>query len=105
MKDYSHNYQEAGGQCDFSSYYVAQYERAIFKLSLKKNMVFSQDNLVTDTSFNVFNVILCRNVMIYFNQKLQERVRSLFEQSLCMFGILGLGNAESLKLRPAGAAT
>lgn len=68
-------------------------------------MVFSQHNRVTDASFNEFNVILCRNVMIYFNQKLQERVRSLFEQSLCMFRILGLGNAESLKLRPAGAAT
>jgi chemotaxis protein methyltransferase CheR len=65
-------------------------------------MVFAHHNLATDTSFNKFNVILCRNVMIYFNLHLQERVHKLFYENLGMFGILGLGDQESLSFTPYG---
>lgn len=97
MKEYTVNYQRSGGRRDFSEYYSARYERAIFKASLKRNMIFAQHNLATDSSFNEFNVILCRNVMIYFNQDLQDRVFRVFHDSLCPFGILALGNKESLR--------
>ncbi len=100
MQDYTHLYLKAGGKKSFSEYYVAAYENAIFRSSLKENIVFSQHNLVTDGSFNEFNVIFCRNVLIYFNQTLQERVHNLLYESLCTFGVLGLGNQESLKFTP-----
>ncbi len=96
MQDYTHNYQQAGGNRSFSEYYTAGYEHAIFSSSLKLNLVFSQHNLVGDSAFNTFNVILCRNVLIYFNKTLQEQVQSLFYKSLIRFGILGLGRQESL---------
>jgi len=96
MKQYTANYQQAGGLGDFSNYYTARYDSAIFKNDLKQNIVFSQHNLVTDGSFNEFNLILCRNVMIYFNKNLQDRVLTLFHDSLCTFGVLALGRRETL---------
>lgn len=96
MKRYTENYQKAGGRADFSSYYIAKYEHVIFDQSLCKNVIFSPHNLVTDKSFNEFQMIICRNVLIYFNQSLQNRVLNLFYSSLCPFGFLGLGNKESL---------
>ncbi len=96
MRTYTLNYQAAGGCGDFSSYYTARYESAIFKQSLKRNIVFATHNLVSDTSFNEFNLILCRNVMIYFARPLQERVFALLHKSLARFGVLGLGKKESL---------
>jgi len=96
MKSYTTNYIKAGGQYDFSKYYVAQYNAALFDRSLRNNIVFAPHNLATDQSFNEFQLILCRNVLIYFNQELQNRVMNLFYDSLCTFGILGLGNKESL---------
>ena len=77
-----------------------RYGNAIFRASLRENLVFSQHNLAMDGSFNEFNMILCRNVMIYFTQALQHRVHELFSQSLAMFGILGLGSKESLRFTP-----
>ena len=68
--------------------------------SLRQNIIFSQHNLVTDRSFNEFNVILCRNVLIYFNQTLQNRVHDLFYESLCKFGVLGLGHKETINCTP-----
>ena len=97
MQEYTQNYLRAGGTRSFSDYYVAKYDAAIFSSSLSRNVVFSQHNLVTDRSFAEFNVILCRNVMIYFDRKLQDRVHSLFYESLVPFGFLGLGSKESLK--------
>ncbi len=97
MQEYTQNYLQAGGKKSFSEYYTAAYDGAIFRSSLKENIVFSQHNLVTDNSFNEFNVIFCRNVLIYFNKPLQERVHNLFYDSLSRFGILGLGRQESLK--------
>jgi chemotaxis protein methyltransferase CheR len=103
MRDYTTNYQQAGGANEFSDYYTAQYDSVIFSSSLKNNMVFSEHNLATDGSFNEFQVILCRNVMIYFNKDLQARVHNLLYDSLSMFGVFGLGNKESLKFTPRAA--
>jgi len=97
MQENTSNYIAAGGSGTFSEYYTARYDYAIFRPSLRENVVFAQHNLVTDSSFNHFNVIFCRNVLIYFNNTLQERVQSLFLNSLEMFGILGLGKKESLR--------
>ncbi|MBD2000503.1 protein-glutamate O-methyltransferase CheR [Oculatella sp. FACHB-28] len=100
MQEYTQLYLKAGGKRSFSEYYTAAYDSAIFRTSLKENIVFSQHNLATDSSFNEFNVILCRNVLIYFNKALQKRVYELFHASLCPFGILGLGRQETLKFTP-----
>lgn len=96
MKNYTTNYLKAGGKNSFSEYYIAKYNSALFDKSLKQNMVFASHNLATDNSFNEFHLILCRNVLIYFNQQLQNKVINLFYDSLCPFGFLGLGNKESL---------
>ncbi|MEA5504198.1 protein-glutamate O-methyltransferase CheR [Halotia wernerae UHCC 0503] len=100
MQEYTQLYLRAGGQKSFSEYYTAAYDNAIFRASLRENVIFAQHNLATDSSFNEFNVILCRNVLIYFNQILQKRVHTLFYNSLCTFGILGLGRQESIRFTP-----
>jgi chemotaxis protein methyltransferase CheR len=100
MQEYTQNYLRAGGTRSFSEYYTAAYDGALFLPALRENVVFAQHNLVTDRSFSEFNVILCRNVMIYFDRSLQTRVQELFYESLPMYGILGLGSKESLKLSP-----
>lgn len=100
MQEYSADYLKSGGEGTFSEYYTARYDSAVFRASLKESMVFAQHNLATEDSFNEFNefnVIISRNVMIYFNKELQSRVHKLFYESLCNFGILGLGSKESLK--------
>ncbi|GAP95879.1 CheR family methyltransferase [Leptolyngbya sp. NIES-2104] len=97
MQEYTQQYLKAGGKKSFSEYYTAAYENAIFRSSLRDNILFSQHNLVTDGSFNEFNVIICRNVLIYFDRTLQDRVHDLFYQSLCPFGILALGRQETLR--------
>jgi chemotaxis protein methyltransferase CheR len=97
MKAYTANYIQAGGTSAFSEYYTAQYDSAIFRPWLRKNLVFAQHNLAMDTSFNELHVIICRNVMIYFNRTLQNRVVDLFSESLVRLGFLCLGNKESLK--------
>jgi chemotaxis protein methyltransferase CheR len=103
MRDYTANYHKAGGTNEFSDYYTAQYDSVIFSAALRNNVVFSEHNLATDGSFNEFQVILCRNVMIYFNKDLQARVHNLLYDSLSMFGVFGLGNKESLKFTPRAA--
>jgi chemotaxis protein methyltransferase CheR len=100
MKEYSENYLAAGGKGSLSDYYTAAYEKALFRKSLQENVVFAQHNLVTDGSFNEFQVILCRNVMIYFNKSLQDRVHSLLYGSLVRLGVLALGRKESLRFSP-----
>ena len=98
MQEYTENYIKAGGKRAFSEYYVAKYDGALFSPSLQRNVVFSQHNLVTDRSFAEFNVILCRNVLIYFDRTLQSRVHGLFYESLVHLGILCLGSKETLRL-------
>ena len=100
MQQYTKNYLAAGGKGSFSDYYTAKYDNAIFRPDLRKNVVFAQHNLASDQVFNEFNLILCRNVMIYFDKELQGRVYGLFHQSLCMFGFLGLGSKETMRFSP-----
>jgi chemotaxis protein methyltransferase CheR len=100
MQEYTQNYIRAGGARSFSEYYVARYERARFARELADGVVFAQHNLVSDATFNEFNVITCRNVMIYFAQPLQERVHGLFYDSLAMFGVLALGQKETIRFSP-----
>jgi len=96
MKKYTNNYMHAGGQKAFSDYYTVTDNRARFHPYLVRNVVFAQHNLVTDESFNEFHVILCRNVLIYFDKSLQQKVHHLFYRSLSMLGILGLGDKETI---------
>ena len=100
MREYTQNYIRAGGKHAFSEYYLAKYDGAQFQRSLVENVVFAQHNLVSDRSFNEFNVILCRNVMIYFDRALQDHVHRLFYESLANFGVLGLGAKESIRFSP-----
>jgi chemotaxis protein methyltransferase CheR len=100
MREYTENYIKAGGQRAFSEYYLAKYDGAQFQRSLVENVVFAQHNLVSDRSFNDFNVIVCRNVMIYFDRALQDRVHRLFYESLMTFGVLALGAKESIRFSP-----
>lgn len=97
MKQYSENYIISGGKNDFSSYYSANYNVAKFDDNLKSNMIFSTHNLVSDRSFNQFQLILCRNVLIYFDKELQAKVFTLFDQSLENLGFLALGTKETLR--------
>lgn len=96
MQGYTRNYLLAGGAQEFSAYYTTDNEFAYFHPSLRQNMMFFQHNLVTDRSFNEFHVIICRNVLIYFDPQLQAHVHRLFDGSLHETGILALGSKESL---------
>lgn len=100
IQEYSRNYIAAGGSQPFSSYYSAKYDHVVFDRTLRENMVFSPHNLVTDKSFSRFDIVLCRNVMIYFNQTLASQVHKLIYESLLPDGFLCLGNSESIKFTP-----
>jgi len=100
MKQYSENYIAAGGIKDFSSYYSANYSLAKFDNELKTKMIFSTHNLVSDHSFNEFQLILCRNVLIYFDRDLQFKVLQLFDNSLENLGYLALGTKETTDFSP-----
>ncbi|HKG07407.1 MAG TPA: protein-glutamate O-methyltransferase CheR [Pedobacter sp.] len=97
MKQYSENYQKTGTIHTLSDYYTAKYDAAKINHSLKKNVLFSVHNLASDSVFNEFQVISCRNVLIYFNADLQKRVIDLFYNSLANFGFLCLGSKETLR--------
>jgi chemotaxis protein methyltransferase CheR len=96
MGKYNSNYIDAGGQNNFKEYYGTNNGTITFDKSLRENVVFSPHNLAIDQSFNEFQMIICRNVLLYFNQHLQSKVINLFHESLCPFGFLGLGDKESL---------
>jgi chemotaxis protein methyltransferase CheR len=100
MRDNNANYRAAGGRGTFARFYKAVGDKAVFPPTLSRNVVFAQHNLVTDQSFNEFNLVLCRNVLIYFNRPLQERVHHLLYQSLGRFGFLGLGARENVRFTP-----
>lgn len=97
MKAYTHNYKKAGGQASFADYYTARYDHAIMENSLKGNIVFADHNLATDGVFGEMDLILCRNVLIYFTRDLQDRVFKLFRDSLYPGGFLCLGSKESIR--------
>lgn len=96
MREYTQNYIAAGGSRAFSEYYETGSDTATFAPALTENVIFAQHNLVQDSSFNEFNVITCRNVMIYFGKSLQDKVHQLFYGSLGTFGVLALGRKESI---------
>ena len=97
IKEYTQNYQKSGGKASFSDYYNARYESVILNESLKENIVFADHNLVTDGVFGEMNMVICRNVMIYFDKDLQDKVIKLFYDSLVSGGFLCLGSKESLR--------
>jgi chemotaxis protein methyltransferase CheR len=100
MQEYTQNYIRAGGTRAFSEYYVARYDGARFAGEIVDGVVFAQHNLASDAAFNEFELITCRNVMIYFAQPLQEHVHRLFYQSLAVFGVLALGQKETIRFSP-----
>jgi chemotaxis protein methyltransferase CheR len=100
MQNYAKNYIQSGGAKDFSEYYTADSENAVIRNTVKKNICFAQHNLVTDAVFNEFNLIFCRNVMIYFNHALQQETHQLLYKSLAPFCFLALGEKESLFFTP-----
>lgn len=97
MKEFTQNYLRYGGRCSFSDYYKVYGDRARFDPTLLANAVFAQHNLVSDSSFNEFNMIVCRNVMIYFDRSLQDKVHGLFYRSLTRSGVVALGHKESIR--------
>lgn len=104
LQQYTRNYQAAGGTAGFSQYYTAAYDAARFDRELVKRVTFADHSLATDHVFSETQLICCRNVLIYFNRKLQDRAIGLFAQSLCHRGFLGLGSKESLDFSIHGEA-
>jgi chemotaxis protein methyltransferase CheR len=97
MREYTEHYIQSGGRSSFSDYYKVYGDVVRFDPELVDKVVFAQHNLVSDGSFNEFNLIVCRNVMIYFDRTLQDQVHQLFYSSLVRFGVLALGHKESIK--------
>ncbi|MDY6950760.1 MAG: protein-glutamate O-methyltransferase CheR [Thermodesulfobacteriota bacterium] len=97
MRTFTKNYQRAGGRESFSNYYTANYNSAIMDRSLKEHVTFASHNLATDSGFGEMHLILCRNVLIYFDRELQDRVLCLFRDSLCDEGFLCLGTKETIE--------
>ncbi|MEW6020747.1 MAG: CheR family methyltransferase [Pseudomonadota bacterium] len=96
MRLFTENYQKSGGKRAFSDYYTAAYGGALFERMLIENVTFADHSLATDSVFSETHFVSCRNVMIYFNRRLQNRVLGLFHESLCHRGFLGLGSKESI---------
>ena len=96
MRLFTENYQKSGGKRAFSDYYTAAYGGALFERMLVENVTFADHSLATDSVFSETHFVSCRNVMIYFNRRLQNRVLGLFHESLCHRGFLGLGSKESI---------
>ncbi|HEY8357267.1 MAG TPA: protein-glutamate O-methyltransferase CheR [Ramlibacter sp.] len=96
MKTFTRNYQAAGGQRSFSDYYTAAYGGALFDKSLRDSITFADHSLATDSVFSETQLVSCRNVLIYFNRKLQDRALGLFHESLSHRGFLGIGSKETL---------
>ncbi|OHC62775.1 MAG: chemotaxis protein CheR [Rhodocyclales bacterium GWA2_65_20] len=103
MQRFTRNYQKSGGSVSFADYYTARYDRAILSAALKKDIVFAPHNLAIDGEFGEMNMVLCRNVMIYFKPPLKERCLQLFDSSLLAGGFLCLGLKESLEKKKIGA--
>lgn len=97
LDKYIKNYQEVGGENSFYDYFYIKDGYIIFNDLLKKNIVFTNHNLVEDNVFGEMNLVVCRNVLIYFKKNLQNKVLKLFEKSLSSRGFLILGDKESLK--------
>lgn len=103
VRGYTANYQKAGGSGSFSDYYTAAYGGALFDRTLRDNVTFADHSLSTDSVFSETQFISCRNVLIYFNKRLQDRALGLFHESLSHRGFLGLGSKEAIEFSPWGA--
>ncbi len=103
IQEYTANYQKAGGTESFGDYYTARYDSAIMEQSLREHLVFSDHNLVTDGVFGEMDLVICRNVLIYFGRALQNQVVELFRDSLREGGFLLIGSKESLRFMECGA--
>ncbi|XMB85771.1 protein-glutamate O-methyltransferase CheR [Mycoplasmatota bacterium WC44] len=97
VKKWTRSYQDSGGKESFSKYYTARYNSVIFDSELVKNVTFSEHNLVHDKSFMEVHLVICRNVLIYFNSDLQTEVIELFYDSIKPGGFLGLGDKENVR--------
>jgi chemotaxis protein methyltransferase CheR len=100
MAAFTENHQRSGAKCSLSEYYTAAYGSAVLDRTLRKQIVFSDHSLATDTVFAELQLVSCRNVLIYFDRPLQDRAVGLFKDSLCRRGFLGLGSKESLRFSP-----
>jgi chemotaxis protein methyltransferase CheR len=100
VQEYGENYILAGGSRSFSEYYVVRDEAAQFARELVGGVIFARHNLASDCAFDEFDLIMCRNVLIYFAHPLQERVHRLFYESLAPLGILALGQQETIRFSP-----
>ncbi|MGI4983977.1 MAG: CheR family methyltransferase [Janthinobacterium lividum] len=94
---FSKNYIAAGGKRSLSDYYHAAYGAATFSRALKRHVVFADHSLATDSVFSEVHLVSCRNVLIYFNEALQNRATGLFAEALVRRGFLGLGSKESMR--------
>lgn len=103
LRSYTENYQKAGGRRAFSDYYFAGYDHAVVERKLRQRIVFAEHSLTTDSAFSEVQFISCRNVLIYFNQSLQQQVKTLFADALSRRGLLGLGARESINVRRHGS--
>jgi chemotaxis protein methyltransferase CheR len=96
VQEFTENYQRAGGLRSFGEWYQAGYDRVVLPASLRRNVTFARHNLATDHVFSEVHLVLCRNVLIYFDRALQDRAIGLFEESLVHDGFLCLGSKETL---------
>jgi chemotaxis protein methyltransferase CheR len=94
---YTQNHQKSGGRSSLSLHYTAAYGRAVFDKSLRRQIVFSDHSLATDSVFAEVHLVSCRNVLIYFDRRLQDRAIGLFSEALCRKGFLGLGSKETMR--------
>jgi chemotaxis protein methyltransferase CheR len=101
---FTENHQRAGGRSSLSDYYTANYGRAVFDRALRRQVVFSDHSLATDSVFAEVQLVSCRNVLIYFRRDLQDRAIGLFRDALCPMGFLGIGSRESLRFSAHSAA-
>jgi chemotaxis protein methyltransferase CheR len=104
VQAFTENHRLSGAKCSLSEYYTAAYGSAAFDRSLRKNVVFSDHSLATDSVFAEVQLVSCRNVLIYFDRSLQDRAVGLMKDALCRRGFLGLGSKESLLLSAHAAA-
>jgi chemotaxis protein methyltransferase CheR len=100
LQEATRGYLASGGKRPFSEYYASDGESVVFRHSLRKSVVSAPHNLASDGSFNEFNLIVCRNVLLSFGRSLSDRVHKLLHQSLGLFGILAIGTRESLRGSP-----
>lgn len=97
VQAFSENYRAAGGKTSLSQHYAARYDCVVFDRSLRKNVVFADHSLATDSVFAEVHLVSCRNVLIYFDHQLQDHAIGLMTEALCRRGFLGLGARESLQ--------